>query len=165
MNTCHYRNVTSLILSIYTDKARANWCKTFRVLCKTGYLSRFIIHNDATIEFVDCDQTILLRQSNDRRNLHKSCEKFKLPSNVVLSLKNPFYNRVMFYIVIFLLLHRYVFTLDYASQELCISLQFLQTDCNGTLRKKNAVPTDFLNWKLMKVEPPKSKLCKYITII
>ena len=49
----------------------------------------------------------------------------------------------MFYIVIFLLLHGYVFTLDYASQELCISLQSPQTDCNGTLRKKNTLPTDF----------------------
>ena len=82
MNTCHYRNVTSLIWSIYTDKARANWCKTFRVLCKTGYLSRFIIHNDATIEFVT------------RRY---SCVKVMIGEIYINPVKNLSYLQMLFY--------------------------------------------------------------------
>ena len=53
----------------------------------------------------------------------------------------------------------YCVTLDnyYTSPDLAKTLLSLGTDCYGTLRKKQGLPSDFWQWKSVKGEPPITK--------
>ena len=50
----------------------------------------------------------------------------------------------------------YKLTLDnfYTSPEVAKALLEAQTDCFGTLRKKEGLPSDFWKWKPVKGDPP-----------
>ena len=88
----------------------------------TGYLLRFIVYTGASTFYQEPVEE-LYKQFNDYTNTSK----------VVLSLLRGFYNK------------GYCVTLDnfYTSPEIAKELLSLETDCYGTLRKKQDLPSDF----------------------
>ena len=102
----------------------------------TGYLLRFIVYTGASTFYQEPVEE-LYKQFNDYTNTSK----------VVLSLLRGFYNK------------SYCVTLDnfYTSPEIAKELLSLETDCYGTLRKKQDLPSDFWQWKPVKGELPIAK--------
>ena len=88
----------------------------------TGYLLRFIVYTGGSTVYQEPVEE-LSEQFDDYTN----------PSKVVLSLFRGFYNK------------GYCVTLDnfYTSPEIAKELLSIGTDCYGTLRKKQDLPSDF----------------------
>ena len=117
MSICHYGKV--IILS-----KRERYGIKLYMVCEsnTGYLLQFIVYSGASTVY----QEPVVEVS-------KQFENYINPSKVVLSLLHGFYNK------------GYCVTLDnyYTSSEIVKDLLSLGTDCYGTLRKKQDLPSDF----------------------
>lgn len=145
-----------LSFRVYIPSKRERYGVKLFMLCEssTGYLSKFIVYTGATTDYGDFDER-LLPSSTDGRNLPSTFDDYKSPSKVVLCLMKPFINM------------GYRLTLDnyYTSPELAIALLGLQTDCYGTLRKKEGLPKDFWSWKPQKGDPPKKNFCNDMMVL
>jgi len=108
------------------------------MLCEsnTGCLLNFIVYVGANTDY-----------PNAPANLPQAFETYKSLSKVVLSLLHQYLNK------------GYRVTLDdyCTSPELVKALLLYQTDCYGTLRKKENLPHDFWLWKPKGGDPPKVK--------
>ena len=106
------------------------------MLCesRTGYLLNFIIYTGATTKYHE-----------PLNRLPMVFDDYKSPSKVVLSLLCEYLNK------------GYCVTLDnyYTSPELANALISCNTDCYGTLRKKQGLPKQFWEWKPKKGDTPK----------
>ena len=100
---------------------------------ETGYVGRFVTYTGSSTKYIPPNV-----------NVPFSFEHYKSPSQVVLSLCRNYLNQV------------YCITLDnyYISPEIASALLSLGTDCIGTLCKKQHLPKDFWNWKLIKGNDP-----------
>ena len=103
---------------------------------KTGYLLNFIIYTGATTEYPDHPDPLPMK-----------FDEQKSPCKVALSLLHDY-------------LHKdYCVTLDnyYTSPELGDALVSCDTDCYGTLRKKQRLPNQYWEQKWKKGDLPKSQ--------
>ena len=125
-----------LSFRIYIPSKRERYGVKFFMLCesKPGYLSSFIIYTGSSTDYGHIADDMLL----------KPWAQYKSRSKVVLSLVKPFFNQ------------GYILRLDnyYTSPELGNALLNLQTDCLGTLRKKEGLPKTFWNCKPNKGDKP-----------
>ena len=113
-----------LAFKTYIPSKQERYCIKLYMVCEsdTGYLLRFIVYTGGSTVYQEPVE-----------ELSKQFDDYTNPSKVVLSLLRGFYNK------------GYCVTLDnfYTSPEIAKELLSIGTDCYGTLRKKQDLPSDF----------------------
>ena len=135
-----------LSFRIYIPTKRERYGVKVFMLCvsNTGYLSNFIIYTEAATNY-----------TAPLINLPMPFDNYKSLSKVVVSLMTDF------------LQCGYCLTLDnyYISPEIAETLLSLETDCYGTLKKKQTLLHDFWNWKPKKRDPPTKEFKGHIMVL
>ena len=122
---------------VYIPSKRERYGIKIYMMCESSsaYLSEFIIYVGSLTE-TDFPESSM--------PLPMKWEEYKSPSKIVLSLMQHYLNK------------GYCVTLDnyYNSPELATALFHFDTDCYGTLRKKEDLPADFWKWAPKKGDEP-----------
>ena len=135
-----------LAFKIYIPSKRERYGIKLYMVCEsdTGYLPRFIVYTGASTVYQEPVE-----------ELSKQFDDYSNPSKVILSLLRGFYNK------------GHCVTLDnfYTSPGIAKELLSLETDCYGTLRKKQDLPSDFWQRKPVKGELPIAKYYGNILVL
>ena len=134
-----------LAFKIYIPSKQERYAIKLYTVCEsdTGYLLRFIVYTGTSNVF-----------QKPLEELSKQFDDCTNPSKVVLSLLRGFNSK------------SYCVTLGnlYTSPEIAKEFLSLGTDCYGTLRKKQDLPSELWQWKPVKCKLPIAKYNENILV-